>query len=101
MKLCECIGCLYSQYLKKFILKHQFHQIIHCHCLCQKPRTSFEQCWKKPKIKRGSENEGFERRHVSDICLLQVSTTQTESAFYRKEYRVNLFETLFCSHKFP
>jgi len=44
---------------------------------------------KKPKIKRGSENEGFERRHVSDICLLQVSTTQTESAFYRKEYRVN------------
>ena len=44
---------------------------------------------KKPKIERGSENEGFERRHVSDICLLQVSTTQTESAFYRKEYRVN------------
>ena len=61
---------VYSQYLKKIILNNEFHQIIHCHChcLCQKPRTNFEQRWKKSKIKRDSE--GAERRHISEICLL-------------------------------
>ena len=32
---------------------------------------------KNPKLtKRYSEDEGVERRHISEICLLQVSTTQ-------------------------